>query len=64
MSSNSGTRLFIGSAFKVFVLAEALRQAIGNTIKDADWFDDVHGSAAYKRHLTYYYAEQIRDELS
>ena len=26
-------------------------------------FDDVHGSAAYKRHLTYYFAEQIRAEL-
>jgi hypothetical protein len=30
---------------------------------DSDYFDDVHGSAAYKRHLTYYYAEQIRAEL-
>jgi CO/xanthine dehydrogenase FAD-binding subunit len=44
--------------------ADALSQAIGKTIKDADWFDDVHGSAAYKRHLTYYYAEQIRAELA
>ena len=25
---------------------------------------DVHGSAPYKRHLTYYYAEQIRAELA
>ena len=24
------------------------------------YFDDVHGSAPYKRHLTYYFAEQIR----
>jgi len=24
----------------------------------------VHGSAPYKRHLTYYYAEQIRTELA
>ena len=29
----------------------------------ADYFDDVHGSALYKRHLTYYFAEQIRAEL-
>jgi CO/xanthine dehydrogenase FAD-binding subunit len=43
---------------------EALRQAIGKEIQVADWFDDVHGSAAYKRHLTYYYAEQIRSELA
>lgn len=44
--------------------AEALRHAIDKEIQDADWFDDVHGSAAYKRHLTYYYAEQIRSELA
>ena len=29
-----------------------------------EWFGDVHGSARYKRHLTYYYAEQIREELA
>jgi CO/xanthine dehydrogenase FAD-binding subunit len=44
--------------------AEELRHAIGTTIKDTDWFGDVHGSAPYKRHLTYYYAEQIRAELA
>jgi len=38
--------------------------AIEAQISDADYFDDVHGSAAYKRHLTYYYAEQIRAELA
>jgi CO/xanthine dehydrogenase FAD-binding subunit len=43
--------------------AIALRQAIDGGICAADYFDDVHGSAAYKRHLTYYYAEQIRGEL-
>ena len=44
--------------------AEELRHAIGATIKDTEWFDDVHGSAPYKQHLTYYYAEQIRAELA
>jgi CO/xanthine dehydrogenase FAD-binding subunit len=43
--------------------AEALRREIDATIKD-NWFDDVHGSAPYKRRLTYYYAEQIREELA
>jgi CO/xanthine dehydrogenase FAD-binding subunit len=42
----------------------ALRRAIEGAIKAEDWFGDVHGSAAYKRHLTYCYAEQIRAELS
>jgi CO/xanthine dehydrogenase FAD-binding subunit len=44
--------------------ADALRHAIDAAIKESDWFDDVHGSAPYKRHLTYYYAEQIRAELA
>ena len=44
--------------------AGALRRAIDGAVKAEDWFDDVHGSAAYKRHLTYYFAEQIRAELA
>jgi CO/xanthine dehydrogenase FAD-binding subunit len=44
--------------------AGALQRAIDAAIHDTDWFDDVHGSAPYKRHLTYYYAEQIRAELA
>jgi CO/xanthine dehydrogenase FAD-binding subunit len=43
--------------------ASDLRHVIDARIADADWFDDVHGSAPYKRHLTHYYAEQIRAEL-
>jgi len=43
--------------------ATELRDTIQAHISDADYFNDVHGSAAYKRHLTYYYAEQIRAEL-
>ena len=27
------------------------------------WFQDVHGSAPYKRHLAHYFAEEIRAEL-
>ncbi len=44
--------------------AGALHRAIDAAVHDSDWFDDVHGSAPYKRHLTYYYAEQIRAELA
>jgi CO/xanthine dehydrogenase FAD-binding subunit len=42
---------------------EELRQAIEARVGESDWFDDVHGSVAYKRHLTFYYAEQILAEL-
>jgi CO/xanthine dehydrogenase FAD-binding subunit len=44
--------------------AEALRAAIDARIPVDGYFDDVHGSPAYKRHLTYYFAEQIRGELT
>ena len=44
--------------------AGALRRAIDAAIPDDGLFDDVHGSAPYKRHLTYYFAEQIRAELA
>jgi len=43
---------------------EALRQAIEARIPADGYFADVHGSAAYKRHLTYHFAEQIRAELA
>jgi len=45
-------------------VAHLLREAIFLSIPEADYFDDVHGSALYKRHLTYYFAEQIRGELA
>jgi hypothetical protein len=41
-----------------------LRRALGRCLPDGAWFDDVNGSTAYKRHLTYYYGEQIRSELA
>jgi CO/xanthine dehydrogenase FAD-binding subunit len=44
--------------------AEALGQAIDARLPADGYFADVHGSAAYKRHLTYHFAEQIRAELA
>jgi CO/xanthine dehydrogenase FAD-binding subunit len=44
--------------------AETLRQSIDERIPADGYFADVHGSAAYKRHLTYHFAEQIRAELA
>jgi CO/xanthine dehydrogenase FAD-binding subunit len=43
--------------------AAELRHAIDEAIPADFYFDDVHGSPAYRRRLTYYYAEQIRAEL-
>lgn len=44
--------------------ASELHQAIDQRLPPGAWFDDVHGSAPYKRHVTFYLAEQIRAELS
>ncbi len=43
--------------------AERLRDTIDAAIPASLYLDDVHGSPAHRRHLTYHYAEQIRQEL-
>jgi CO/xanthine dehydrogenase FAD-binding subunit len=44
--------------------ATGLRRAIDAHIPADGYFNDVHGSADYKRHLTYHFSEQIRAELA
>jgi len=44
--------------------AAELHQAIDQRLPPDAWFHDVHGSAPYKRHVTFYLAEQIRAELA
>jgi len=44
--------------------ADALRRAIDQRLPLSGYFDDVHGSAPYKQHVTRYLAEQIRAELA
>ncbi len=43
--------------------AAELRDAIDVAIPDALYLDDVHGSPAHRRHLTYHFCEEIRKEL-
>jgi len=50
--------------FKKTPTTAELRRAIDERLPAGAYFPDVHGSAAYKRHLTYYFAEQIRAELA
>lgn len=44
--------------------ADQLRRKISEAIPDALYLDDVHGTPDYRKHLTYYFAEDIRRELS
>jgi CO/xanthine dehydrogenase FAD-binding subunit len=44
--------------------AQELQQSIDARLPADAWFEDVHGSAPYKRHVTRHLAEQIRAELA
>jgi CO/xanthine dehydrogenase FAD-binding subunit len=44
--------------------AAGLRRALDAAIPADGYFNDVHGSASYKRQLTYHFTEEIRAELS
>lgn len=44
--------------------AATLKSAIDAAIPADGWFDDVNGTPAYKRHVSYHFAEEIRAELA
>ena len=44
--------------------AATLRSAIAEMIPNAMYHDDVHGLPAYRKHLTFHFAEDIRRELA
>ena len=44
--------------------ARTLRERLHGEIPDSGYFDDVHGSPEYRKHMTHYFAEQIRAELA
>lgn len=41
-----------------------LTSAINASVPDSNWFDDVHGTPEYRKHMTNIYAEELRAELS
>jgi len=51
-------------AFADIPTADELQHAIASAIPENGYFDDVNGLPEYRRHLTYYFAEQIRVELA
>ncbi|MFJ3793153.1 FAD binding domain-containing protein [Kitasatospora sp. NPDC090091] len=42
---------------------EAVREALDHAIGPGEYFDDIHGLPAWRRHMTYRFAEEIRREL-
>ncbi|MFC9589141.1 FAD binding domain-containing protein [Streptomyces sp. NPDC056944] len=42
---------------------EGLRAAIAGTVRDDEWFDDIHGLPEWRRHMGFRLAEEVRREL-
>jgi CO/xanthine dehydrogenase FAD-binding subunit len=53
----------IALSFDDYPDSDELAVAIGESVGSDLYFDDPHGTCEHRRHLTYYYAEQIRAEL-
>jgi CO/xanthine dehydrogenase FAD-binding subunit len=51
-------------SFKEVPSADELKRVIDDSVPFSLYLDDVHGSPAHRKQLTYYFAEQIRRELS
>ncbi len=50
--------------FETVASAADVKKAIDDAVPFDHYLDDTHGSPAHRQHLTYYFAEQIRQELS
>jgi CO/xanthine dehydrogenase FAD-binding subunit len=50
--------------FEAMPAAGELKRAIDDAVPFSLYLDDVHGSPAHRKHLTHYFGEQIRSELS
>ncbi|MFJ9948458.1 FAD binding domain-containing protein [Kitasatospora sp. NPDC091207] len=44
--------------------AEAVREAVEYAVRPEEYYDDIHGLPAWRRHMTFRFAEEIRRELT
>ncbi|HEY4459677.1 MAG TPA: FAD binding domain-containing protein [Pseudonocardiaceae bacterium] len=63
LTVTASTRRPFRFAFPSLPTADELRDALIAGIGDDDWFDDIHGLPAWRRHMTVRFAEEIRREL-
>jgi CO/xanthine dehydrogenase FAD-binding subunit len=63
LTVTAGTTRPIRLAFDSVPDPDALQQSV-DAIADDVWFDDANGTPDHRRHLTKYFAEEIRGELS
>jgi CO/xanthine dehydrogenase FAD-binding subunit len=51
-------------SFQALPAVEELKRRLDDALPFSTYLDDVHGSPAHRKQLTYYFAEQIRSELA
>lgn len=64
LTVTAATRRPVTLAFADLPSAADLRDALEGRIPAAQYYDDIHGAPAWRRHLTLLYAEEIRSELA
>jgi CO/xanthine dehydrogenase FAD-binding subunit len=64
LTVSASTKRPIRLSFDQVPDARSLRERLRETIADSMYHDDVHGAPDYRKHLTFHYGEEIRDELS
>jgi CO/xanthine dehydrogenase FAD-binding subunit len=64
LTVTAATRRPVRIAFEAFPDANELRERIAAEIPDSLYYDDVHGRPAWRKHMTYLFAEEIRRELA
>jgi CO/xanthine dehydrogenase FAD-binding subunit len=64
LTITAATRRPIRLTFQAPPSAAALRERIHTSIPDAQYFDDLHGVPAWRKHMTLQFAEEIRRELA
>lgn len=64
LTVTAATKRPIQCRFDSIPSARELKRTLDEGISSEMYFDDPNGSPSHRRHLVYYYAEQIRQELS
>jgi CO/xanthine dehydrogenase FAD-binding subunit len=64
LTITAATRRPIRLAFPAPPSSSALRECIRGSVPDAQYYDDLHGAPAWRKHMTLQFAEEIRRELS
>jgi CO/xanthine dehydrogenase FAD-binding subunit len=64
LTVTAATRRPLWMEFDAVPQADELRERIAAEIPEPLYYDDVHGRPEWRRHMTYVFAEEIRNELS